>query len=73
MDKVHVYKCEKGCHIRIYPLWAGDEGEPCPRCGEYLMYRGAKTKEQIEQMQRDAKAYLLKSKKNLKKRKRRKV
>lgn len=50
---MQVYKCKKNCHIRIYPLWVGEEAEPCPRCSEDMIYRGDMTQEQLEQMQRD--------------------
>jgi len=50
---MHVYRCPKGCHIRIYPFWVGDEGEKCPRCGEWMVYKGQKTEEQLRQMQID--------------------
>lgn len=64
-----VYKCPKNCHIRIYPLWVGDDAEKCPRCGEWMVYKGDLTDESLRQMQEDSSKQRNKSKKQLKKRK----
>lgn len=69
---MHVYKCPKNCHIRVYPLWVGDDAEKCPRCGEWMIYKGDKTEEQLHQMQTDSTKNLKKSKKNLKTKRKRK-
>jgi transcription initiation factor IIE alpha subunit len=66
---MHIYKCKHNCHIRVYPFWVGDEGEKCPRCGEWLLYKGEKTEEQMNQMVKDCSKNLVRSKKQLKKRK----
>lgn len=68
--ELHTYQCPNHCHIRFYPLWVGEDAEKCPRCGEFMLYIGKKTQEQIHQSLLDRAKNQKKSKKQLKKRKR---
>lgn len=66
-QKYHAYKCPKNCHVRVYPVWVGEDAEKCPKCGEWMLYKGHMTHESINQMQMDSKRAILEKLKNSKK------